>query len=285
MRYTDLELNSAAMDQTKFEGVPRRLLIVAPPRTGSSLLCQLMLNAGIGVPHEYFNEFHIRCLCSRFGLPVFDNASAMPAEVMQRYLVRLFSVRSPQGLFATKLQHKQFRLFVKNKIETALFGGARLVYLTRKDVLAQAVSWHFAELTERWGFEPRILTKPKKEQNFFDVEAIMSYVDEILAEQVLWEYLFHTHRLLPLRITYEDLQADAVRVLRDVAEYADIALAHFQSSYEELTPYEGAPDAPNKREVIDYVRRIWADGLSSCADQAAGVGRLGAEAHALAPTP
>jgi hypothetical protein len=70
MRYSPEYINSELMDQPICpEGPAKKLLILSPPRTGSSMLCRMMLHAAIGVPHEYFNELFVRVIGDRFGLP------------------------------------------------------------------------------------------------------------------------------------------------------------------------------------------------------------------------
>jgi LPS sulfotransferase NodH len=269
MRLSDEQLNSAEMDQPIFGETPRKLLILAPPRTGSSHLCRLMINAGIGIPHEYFNELHIRRLAGRFGILGAADAFQMSADSLLRYVQQLFAVRSRDGLFATKIQHKQYRLFIQNKIEFNVFDGANLVYLTRKDVLAQAVSWHFAELTGRWSFDHWNLTRPKEEADFYDVAAINTCVDEILAEQVLWEYFFHKNRLLPLRITYEDLVEDPIPIVQELAQRGGLSPAQLHVRLEAEGPYGSDPALPSKHDVIAHVQRIWTGAARSAANQVA----------------
>jgi len=271
MRCTDEELNSAEMDQQHPTGTLSKLVIISPPRTGSSMLCRLLLGAGIGVPHEYFNEFHIRHLARRFGIADANNPLALSPKAMQEYLQYIFDFRSRNNVFVTKLQHKQYRLFVENKIASALFSGAKLVYLTRKDVLAQAVSWHFAELTGCWNFEQPTQNLQNHKAAFYDFAAISYCLDEILAEQVLWEYFFHKNRLLPLRISYEDLQDDPLGIVREVAEHAGVSRAHVSLVDDETGPYKSDPSFPSKNEVIAHIRRVWATSAESLTRNAPGM--------------
>jgi LPS sulfotransferase NodH len=249
------------MDQPYSKTTPHKILILSPPRTGSTTLCHLMLDAGLGMPHEYFNELNVRPLLQRFGLPALGHVSRVSTDIMLRYLQCLYAVRSRDGLFVAKIQHKQYRLFLQKHIELPLFANAKLIYLTRQDVLAQAVSWHFAEVTGRWGFERHALTAPKTDQDLFDVPAITTYVDEILAEQVLWEYFFQRHRLLPLRLTYEELQQLPSRVVDKVAAFAGRKAAAIALTADEQRPYEPTPGLPTKQAVIAHVRRHWSDRL------------------------
>src|SRR5438477_1047551 len=68
MRYTEAQITSELLDQPPFFETPRKIFICSTPRSGSYMLCRLMINAGIGVPHEYFNPVIMRGIAPRFGL-------------------------------------------------------------------------------------------------------------------------------------------------------------------------------------------------------------------------
>src|SRR5271170_2923604 len=67
-RYHELQISSELLDQAEFRGKPRKLFICSTPRSGSYFLCRYMINAGLGVPHEYFNPIVIRQIAPRLGL-------------------------------------------------------------------------------------------------------------------------------------------------------------------------------------------------------------------------
>src|SRR5438270_10596311 len=68
MRYTEAQLTSELLDQPEFTGEPQKIFICSTPRSGSYMLCRYMVNAGIGVPHEYFNPVIMRAIAPRLGL-------------------------------------------------------------------------------------------------------------------------------------------------------------------------------------------------------------------------
>ena len=55
MRYTQTQMTGELLDQPEFTGEPLKIFICSTPRSGSYMLCRYMINAGLGVPHEYFN--------------------------------------------------------------------------------------------------------------------------------------------------------------------------------------------------------------------------------------
>src|SRR5207237_10147317 len=68
MRYTEAQMTSELLDQPSFSGQPRKIFICSTPRSGSYMLCRYMINAGLGVPHEYFNPVIMRDIAPRLGL-------------------------------------------------------------------------------------------------------------------------------------------------------------------------------------------------------------------------
>src|SRR5437762_2348430 len=68
MRYTEAQITSELLDQPQFSGEPRKIFICSTPRSGSYMLCRFMINAGLGVPHEYFNPVIMRAIAPRLGL-------------------------------------------------------------------------------------------------------------------------------------------------------------------------------------------------------------------------
>src|SRR5438874_11461844 len=68
MRYTEAQVTSELLDQPEFNGTPSKIFICSTPRSGSYMLCRYMINAGIGVPHEYFNPVIMSKIAPRLGL-------------------------------------------------------------------------------------------------------------------------------------------------------------------------------------------------------------------------
>src|ERR1700685_4074364 len=68
IRYTELQVSSELLDQPAFSGEPKKIFICSTPRSGSYLLCRHMINAGLGVPHEYFNPIVMQQMAPRLGL-------------------------------------------------------------------------------------------------------------------------------------------------------------------------------------------------------------------------
>jgi LPS sulfotransferase NodH len=246
-------MDSAFYDQPSHIGPPpKKILLVGPPRTGSTTLCNMMFAAGMGIPYEYFNEIFFPAFAERFGVPVTDRSVDLPAKFWERYLEVLLTRRSQSNLFATKIQYKQYHLFLKDSIGDALLEDAFVIYLTRKDQLAQAVSWHFAEITGQWDHDQIITTGPNPEKNFFDTQAIDYYIGEIDAEQGLWEQVFARKNIVPLRVSSEELSREPVKILQAIAERIGMPPAQFRPCAPHQARYSTDPEYPSKRAIMDF---------------------------------
>src|SRR3954468_14537551 len=129
-------------------------LVMATPRAGTSLLCDLLSNTGVaGHPTEYFWRETAEELQARWR--VRDG---------QTYLARVYEAgTTPNGVFGAKLMWTYFddalqklaaarggdRL-TDHALLSALFPRLRYVWIFREDVVAQGVSWAKAELSGEW---------------------------------------------------------------------------------------------------------------------------------------
>jgi len=194
--------------------LPRLLLIVAPPRSGSYLLCRQLWELGYGRPFEYCNPN-----------PLFRSALARFGKRPWQQLIRARSA-SPtfdsQTFFSCKLQPYQLRGSLDRQIRQVWTPLARsgwlennqgrlkleLVFLRRLDVLRSASSWHFSLCTgafdqgltytfQRWPMgallDPEYLNK-----------SLVEY-----REHLRW--LRQAQAAFPLahRLTHEELLADS----------------------------------------------------------------------------
>src|SRR5437762_7245873 len=121
MRYTEAQITSELLDQPQFSGEPRKIFICSTPRSGSYMLCRYMINAGLGVPHEYFNPVIMRDIAPRLGLkkdikhlkwrarglrdrlPFVTMERLAEIKFLSKYLKSLIPRRCQYGIFAAKI--------------------------------------------------------------------------------------------------------------------------------------------------------------------------------------
>jgi len=260
MRYTELDLSSSRLDQPRQDVAPaRKLLILSPPRTGSYMLCRYMLNAGLGVPHEYFNDIHMYLIGRRSGIDEFDGPKWMTEEpqLLLRYLHHLFSIRTRDGLFAAKIQYRHFHLFLRGTVGRELFRDAAIVYLTREDIVAQAVSLHLAQLSGRWSFEKTKITRPQREKDLRDMAAIERVLLRLRSEETRWEEVIARWHLQPLRLTYEAVRADPAGSLSRIATLCGVAPESLSFDYDDEGRYPVDAAIPDKDDLAAAFRQAF----------------------------
>jgi LPS sulfotransferase NodH len=196
------------------------LFVCATPRTGSNLLDGLLASTGlVGEPEEDFGavlEEQVLAKEGRAGLA--------------DYLVHCAARAGATGVYATKLHLDQHDLFLHllrlfrgahgladAELIEAMFPHPRFVWLSRKDLVAQAVSWWRARQSGAW-----IASDEPRSDPFFDFEAIDAAVHRALEQAERWRRWFASERIEPLPIAYEDLVADPTRIVREVLAFAGI---------------------------------------------------------------
>ncbi len=195
--------------------------ICMTPRSGSNFLVRCLSETGLlGHPGEYLHRNEpsaMPSVVSRFGTPTLDAAMG---EIMYR-------TRSPNGVFGIKLHIGMLLpLLVEGTFERA-FTGAKFIYTTREDLVAQAISFARATITGAW------LSKNEADPAEFSFDAIHGAVRHISHMMSQWEIFFALHGITPLRVTYEDVDRDVDAVVARVADHLGVQLpgpTHFRKA-------------------------------------------------------
>jgi LPS sulfotransferase NodH len=210
----------------------RRYLILAPQRTGSNYLCRRLCNVRghFGMPSEYLNSVAIRMLAPRL-LP----GTATESLPFATYMEAVQRARtSADGWFGLKLQPAQLAAFAPG--DRALFDFAasfqRIVVLSRRDKLGQAISGTLAQITGTWfndGTPPAI--DPARWRQLFPVIAanLARYIEEDRRLAALGRALARPW----LRIEYEEILADG------------------QAAFEKLVGFLGVDETAVLEEAAD----------------------------------
>ncbi len=283
MRYTEQQVSSELLDQPAFAGEPRKLFICSTPRSGSYLLCRHMINAGLGVPHEYFNPVIMRQMAPRFGLgnaadglkwrrpnprdrlPFGKAARAAEMGFAGRYIDALVPRRCQSGVFAAKIHFEQYAKVLDNSAGWKLLDGGLFVYLYREDLLKQAISTRFAFLTGRWGIDDAVTTTPELQPNFFDTVAIDRTLEMLANEDLGWRIFFAQNGIRPLFMSYEQLCPDPFGFVTLLAERLGLEPGALRHGYDEAgSHFENDLAFPSKSEVarryLAAVRKLGGSG-------------------------
>jgi LPS sulfotransferase NodH len=197
-------------------------IIAATPRSGSTLLCNLLSGAGIaGRPQSYYRREDIPGYAREWGL---SSPDAIGDEAFERsYLDAVLRAGAGQtGIFGLRLMWRtvaelseRLSAIHPGPLDDAArfalaFGKPRYIHLSRRDKVAQAVSllraqqgglWHrAADGTERERTAPPAALA-------YDADRLAGLVEELETDDAAWNEWFSRHGIEPLRLTYERLAA------------------------------------------------------------------------------
>jgi len=238
----------------------RSYVICGTPRSGSTLLCDLLESTGIaGRPASYFRSQSIPKWGRRLNVPIAEDAlrpdfdrSYIDAVVIEgRGRTDVFGFRLMwesvdalsmrlDGLFpGLKDDHARFE---------SAFGPILFIHLSRTDKVSQAVSRVKAMQTGLWhvasdGTE-RERTSPAQDA-VYDRHYIAKYVEELKAQDQAWTDWFVDNRVEPVRLTYEALSRDPKGALVDILS----ALG--------LDPAIAAAIEPKTTKMSDFESQNW----------------------------
>ncbi|MBN2700262.1 MAG: hypothetical protein JXR29_02285 [Methylothermaceae bacterium] len=195
---------------------PRSRFIVAiTPRSGSSYLCDMMKKTGrFGRPDEYLNANFLPGILTK-----------IPAEHPGDYLRHVVKMRKTgNGVSGLKASWFQFRNFIACLPDLRYIKGFRFIYLTRRDLAMQAVSLYKATATDV--FHTNIRHDEAKltrlESLEYDFNQIHEWYRHIELQEAGWRHFFYRHRIFPLCITYEEVEADVLAVMKRIATFVAV---------------------------------------------------------------
>lgn len=205
---------------------PMTYFLLSSHRSGSSLLADMLTKTGVaGQPAEYF--MHWRGT-SHLGWDIRD----YPAYV-QRVVAE---TTSPNGVWGVKLmtgslggikgfleRMETFPMFHKltdvEKVR-AFFPNLHCLYLTRRNKIAQAVSWWKAAQNNHYHStaEKRMPDSPLK----YDFAAIDHLVSEVMMEEAAHQAFLDEMGIMPHTIVYEDFMQDMEGTISGIIDFLGI---------------------------------------------------------------
>ena len=203
--------------------VPERCYLVCSNAwSGSTMLCRTLSDVGTaGRPQEYF-------LTWPQPLPHEDGfwengrlAREHGVSSRDEFLSLVYRLGStPNSVFGAKLlwryvplalgsfrEMPRFAGMTDAEIFWAAFPGLKVIHLTRRDRLRQAVSWHRAVEDGVW-WQYNSTTAPPSAQPEYQFEVIAEMVRLIAEGERSWRALYATLGITPFEVAYEDLVTD-----------------------------------------------------------------------------
>lgn len=235
-------------------------IICATPRSGTTLLCDLLTETGrAGAPHSYYRRQDIPWRAEGWGVSLGETGA--PIAFDRAYLdavlrvgagaTGVFGLRLMWGTLA-ELRERLAGLFGGELTTAALlneaFGPLSYVHVFREDKVAQAISLLRAEQSGLWhlaadGTERQRSGPPAPIA--YDDARLAALVDDLERDDAAWTAFFAESGISPLEVRYEDLAVDPERDVRRVLA----ALGQTSG----LT----APVTPRTARMADHVSEGW----------------------------
>ncbi len=225
-------------------------LLASVPRAGSTYFSHLLWRTGcFGAPLEYLN-FE----------PAGPYGFAGSSPELQGRLWRSVLRRrcSPNGVFGLKAFPPQLeQLKRKNSalldevLEAILPNGRprRIIYLRRRDRMAQTVSYARATLSGVWRKEQE---NPATAGIDYSEEALEAAERGIAFQEAAWAQMFAELRIEPLTVWHEDALADGAAVAEAVANYLGVSID--PSAAVEVPPIKKQSEGNSAEWVERYAR-------------------------------
>ncbi|MCA8901252.1 MAG: hypothetical protein KDA53_08370 [Hyphomonas sp.] len=207
----------------------RSCILCATPRTGSTLLCALLAATGMaGRPESYFRKEDAAKWTARFGLPAGGDGAAGFGAFLDGVLS---AGTSPNGVFSMRIMWGSMEELTEALAATGaarpgteaemlrqVFGPAHFVWLRRLDTLAQAISWARAEQTRVWHRLEGAAAEAPAASPAYAFDRIHDLTRTIQAHNEAWQAWFDRNGIVPLSLTYEELDEDAPATVHRVLD-------------------------------------------------------------------
>lgn len=205
--------------------------ICATPRSGSTLLCDLLTQTGVaGRPNSFYRRQSIIDFVAKFGLVAQEPFQGVTFE--REYLGAIAKHSDKNGsvigirLMWESVPEMTARLrtifppeLSDTQLLTQAFGAPKFIRLHRKDKIAQAVSRTKAEQTGLWHLhaDGRERERSKAHQlPVYDFARIKQFWDETHNHERLWKGWFEANTIKPIHVFYENLSKNPTQELSHI---------------------------------------------------------------------
>ncbi len=181
-------------------------------RSGSTMTMSLFEKTHLlGNPSEFINP---RGVMQKY-------LSKYPASNIFEYfdLLRRDQV-SNNGIFGIKSSFPDLEPLIKSGLIGKLLNPVKFIYLTRRDIILQAISLYILQKSGR-GYGHAVKSRPVQTsvEIEYNEEQILKRVDRLIQQKLQWERFFSLYSVEPLRITYEDILEDANKIVQSILAF------------------------------------------------------------------
>lgn len=190
------------------------LIICMTPRSGSTALsAALSASALLGRSGERLGS-------SSLMKTIEANKPSSLADLLRAVVEES---RTPNGVAQIKCDLPQILPFLLDQASRPHLEKAHIVYLTREDILGQAISRYRGFQTGRWHSTQKHQGNTRDDAPY-DFAAIKGQIDRLVQMMASYERIFASLNIRPMRITYEQVTRNSVTVMTRIAKAMGIAL-------------------------------------------------------------
>jgi len=200
----------------------KTIIISSTGRCGSHMLGHVLYQTGqFGFPLEYANNLNLNEWKKRLGVDDFKH--------VMHQLQRIRT--SPNGVFGIKIHYPHIRQFGGIDGLMNFFPNAYYILLSRKNVLAQAVSLSIAKQTGVWisGLTP-INDKPK-----YDFKHINECLRETIINNAKWRYILAANGCNYIEMDFDHIRNNLEKSVTHIANFVGIKLTSDSVAKERIT--------------------------------------------------
>jgi len=237
--------------------MPDAYIICGTPRSGSTLLCDLLADSGAGRPASYFRRQSIARIAAELAVGLMPGQDGFERAYLDAMLEagrgggQLFGLRLMREN-APELMAMLDRLYPGRLTDAArlgaAFGSVRYIHLSRGDKVAQAVSLLKAARTGLWhkGADGSDRERYDAEgEAVYDPRQMDDTVAELDSYDAAWRAWFAAENIVPFSIVYERFAADPIGVMGQLLAFL------------ELDPATAAGLAPRTARLADAQSADW----------------------------
>ncbi|KJV05511.1 Stf0 family sulfotransferase [Methylocucumis oryzae] len=215
--FNDATPNLNRLDElSAFEEPRKKFILAMTPRSGSTYLCDRMkATKRLGQPEELLGQLSLKKYLRQ-----------IPARNADEYLKNAMRIkRTANNVASLKTSWFQFEKYLEAMQERGYLNEFKYIYLTRRDLIAQAISLYRATASAVFHTD-----KQQKSENLalyhtleYDYVAIKHWFNHIVAqEKRLASLLFSIKKIFPLCVYYEDIEEDLLTVLKRIALFVSV---------------------------------------------------------------
>lgn len=199
---------SVKYDVMKISRLDKVLILLSTPRSGSTLLSDILRSNEVCLPHEYFQPYQYMPILA-------DRWSAIGKDGIldgRQYIQSLTRCRTfAGGWLGINLHESHIHIYERLRTyfpEVPFF----FIHLFRSDLIAQAISYQIARQTKKWSSSFRLEQAPE-----YDFDKITSMATQIQSQNFLIKEYCHSRGVSCHPVVYEDLISSPARCLNELS--------------------------------------------------------------------